>query len=62
MNLRNWTKQQQEYIDAFKLECSDEDLIDNDYAKQFLKGLKRQCKITHKITKLLHKMENGNYG
>ena len=48
-------KYQQELEDAFKLECTAEDIKNDKYAKQLYKKIKKQVALAKKINRLTRK-------
>ena len=56
MNKFDWQQYQQDLEDAFKLECSEEDVENNKEAKKLFKWLQKQRKYVNKIEKLQQKI------
>lgn len=48
------------YISAFKMECSSEDIKHDKDAKRLARKINRECSILKTVNKLLKKFENVN--
>lgn len=56
----DWLSYAQNCLDAFRLECSDEDIKQNDYAKEVHKTLIKQYRYALNIDRLIKKLWNGD--
>jgi hypothetical protein len=56
MSKFDWWQHQQDLEDAFRLDCSEEDIKSDKEAKKLFKQLKKQRKHTHKMEKLYQKI------
>lgn len=53
-----WSNYQRECEDAFRLECSEEDIKSNKDAKKLYKRLKKQRRYIKKVERLINKIIN----